>query len=189
MKALLPKNQVRKMLSFIMETIFGKGALGSTKAEKIQIMGSLLQMDNAMSLQNASIYQNWSDIYEYRYEWAEMLRDVNSKFSADDAEKISSDLIEILSNPKNDVDFLGNFFTDEDHIHKTIRDKIVALLYDDKREGAIDYLTSFDPNVDAGSKEFEILKNGLAKELWRDADAAYDILENSELIPSAFFAT
>lgn len=186
-KAVASKNKFNEFVAFTREIVFGRGSVGATTSERIQIAGSLLAMDNSLGIQQMIQYQSWADIYDYKYEWEEMLRDTNWALSDSDIERISTDLLKILSDPNNSIDFIDNIFQRSNKIHEQLKNKIFNYLYDDPHSGAINFLSTFNPIIEMDSREYDVIKNSLIKDYWSDADGAYDILEENKLIEKTFF--
>jgi len=186
-ESIAARNKVERFWLLVKETVNGIGALGDTEEERIQIAGSLLYMNNTLGIQNLVNYQTWSDIYENRYEWSDMLCDVSQHLSVTDIEKISDDLVAIASNPDNEIDFIDDIINSTNKVHELLLNKLMAQLYVDTRGGALGLLSKFKPKIDLHSKEYEIVKEGLLREDWNDANGAYKILENNNLIPSTIF--
>ena len=187
-RALVEKSRLDKFWAQLLEIAVGKGALGITRQEAIQAASTLCALSDSwdgLHITDFLLSQDTLEGFrEESYQWQQAFDGLKSKLTDGDIERIVDQLgkmppiTEVLDVLKTIIDLYGQE-------NPVIGDKIGSILFQtiDGGNGSIRFLSELAPRVAEGSKEQDLLLQGLSSEsqYW-EAEHAFDILLENGLL-------
>ncbi|MBI5840228.1 MAG: hypothetical protein HZB19_09005 [Chloroflexi bacterium] len=190
LSALKENTFTQRLIELNMETFIGKGRLGLETTEKILMAGWLASIDNKHRIVDLLKIKSSKDIYDYRYIWVELLSKTSDKLgNSDDLLKITEYIIELISNPENNIEFIFDLVSGNYELDDALKRKIIYGLFRRKDEGVMDLLSSLEPKIEENSEEYQIVKNNLSNDYYDDADGAFKLLQANKLLSNAICET